>query len=718
MKTNQLYYGVAYYDEYLPYDRIETDMKMMKEAGINVIRIAESTWSTMEPHEGVFDFTHLNRMLDASEKYGISVIVGTPTYAVPTWLVKIHPDVLAFSHNGQELYGHRQNMDITNPHYLKYSERIIRKMMEEIKDRKHIIGFQLDNETKHYDTCGKNVQARFVSYLQTKYPDINDFNHEFGLDYWSNRINSWEDFPDVRGTINGSLGAEFEKFQRSLVTDFFAWQADIVNEYRRPDQFITHNFDFSWEGISVGLQPAVEQFDAAKCMDVAGCDIYHRSAQDLTGAEFAACGALARAIKQDNYLILETEAQGCFGWLPYPGQLRLQAFSHVSNGANSVMYWHWHSIHNSFETYWKGLLSHDLQPNRLYREAMQIGSEFAKYGNKLKNLKKQNKVAFLMSNRSLTGMDWFPIDEELSYNKIFRWLYDTFYRMNVEADILYDYQDNLEFSNYDLIVLPALYSTERTVLEKLDEYTKNGGHLLVTFKSCFSNENLKVFAEAQPAVLTKALGCTYDEFTKPVGVGLKSNIVKFESIANCGEDACSGDGSGLHSGNVSDDCSKLHSGSASGDGKLYQTGVSNNTPPTVSHFMELIRIPSDSDAEVLATYNHKHWGDYAACTYHNYHEGSAAYIGCYMDTDALEILLAEILDRFGITHSEYTFPIIVKQGINDDGEKVNYFFNYSDDDITVDYLYGNGSNLFDGTCVTNGDAITVHAWDFVVVIER
>ena len=29
------------------------------------------------------------------------------------------------------------------------------------------------------------------------------------------------------------------------------------------------------------------------------------------------------------------------------GQLRQQAYSHLASGANSVMYWHWHSIHNT-----------------------------------------------------------------------------------------------------------------------------------------------------------------------------------------------------------------------------------------------------------------------------------------------------------------------------------------------------------------------------------
>ncbi len=82
MKADKLLFGAAYYDEYLPCDRIETDMEMMEKAHINVIRIAESTWSTWEPQDNVFDFSHLHRMLKASEKHGIQVIVGTPTYAV------------------------------------------------------------------------------------------------------------------------------------------------------------------------------------------------------------------------------------------------------------------------------------------------------------------------------------------------------------------------------------------------------------------------------------------------------------------------------------------------------------------------------------------------------------------------------------------------------------------------------------------------------------
>ncbi|MBO4938017.1 MAG: beta-galactosidase, partial [Oscillospiraceae bacterium] len=98
MKTKKLYFGAAYYDEYMPVSRVDEDMRLMKEAGMNVIRIAESTWSTWEPREGEFDFRCLHRMLQGAKKYGIDVIVGTPTYAIPPWLAKKYPDILADTH--------------------------------------------------------------------------------------------------------------------------------------------------------------------------------------------------------------------------------------------------------------------------------------------------------------------------------------------------------------------------------------------------------------------------------------------------------------------------------------------------------------------------------------------------------------------------------------------------------------------------------------------
>lgn len=669
----EILFGAAYYDEYMPCERLNDDIQMMKRAGINTVRIAESTWSTCEPQEGKFDFSHVNRVVDVMEEAGIHIIIGTPAYAVPAWMVKSYPDVLAMTVNGRGIYGPRQIMDITHPVYLYYAERVIRRLMEHTAGRKSVIGFQLDNETKHYGTAGKNVQKRFVKYLREKFHDnLDDLNTAFGLDYWSNRINAWEDFPDVRGTINGSLGAEFEKFQRMLVDDFLRWQADIVGEYCREDKFITHNFDFEWRGYSYGVQPDVNHYHTAKCLTIAGADIYHPSQDGLTGIEIAFGGDITRSLKRDNYLILETEAQGFPGWLPYKGQLRLQAYSHLASGANSVMYWHWHSLHNACETYWKGLLSHDFQENETYREACVIGRELKEKGSHLVNLKKKNQTAVLVSNEALTALKWFGIDAvaadngKVTYNDIVRWVYDVLYKMNVECDFLFP--ESEDFGQYKMIVVPALYSAPDELLEKLNQYVENGGTLVTTFKTAFADENVKVSHEIQPRIIKKSLGICYHQFTFPKDVKLSGEIVK---------------------------------------------ELKDNENNKAKTFMELV-LPET--AETLLTYEHYNWNGYAAVTRNRFGTGTAYYIGCMMDDRLLEKILLKALDDAGIDNAERVyFPLIVRKGTNDFGKNVWYYLNYSNQERKLKNMYGDGIELLKGTLVKQGESIRIPPWDVKVV---
>lgn len=668
----ELLFGAAYYDEYMPCERLEKDVAMMKKAGINVVRIAESTWSTCEPQDGVFDFSHVERVMDAMERAGIHVIIGTPTYAVPAWMIKAYPDILATTIKGRGIYGARQIMDITHPAYRFYGERVIRELLKRTAHRKCVIGFQLDNETKYYGTAGKNVQERFVKYLRKKFRDDPDaMNREFGLDYWSNRINSWEDFPDVRGTINGSLGAEFEKFQRTLVEEFLSWQADIVNEYRREDQFVTHNLDFEWRGYSYGVQPDVNHYQVAKTLSIAGADIYHPTQDELTGAEIAFGGDMTRSLKQDNYLVLETQAQGYPGWTPYKGQLRLQAYSHIASGANSVMYWHWHSIHNSFETYWKGLLSHDFQENDTYREACVIGREFLEIGSHLVNLKKKNDVAVLVSNEALTALKWFGIEATaagnngIGYNDVVRWIYDTLYQMNVECDFLWPESENL--NRYKMIVVPALYAAPDALLEKLNRYVYAGGTLIATFKTAFANENVKVSHEVQPHILRDCLGVKYHQFTFPKKVGLSGDMI--------GE----------------------------GKGKEART------------FMELL-IPEG--AEVLASYDHDNWKEYAAVTKNRYGRGTAVYIGCMTDSEVLERILRSVLEETMTETAKESFPVIVRKGMNDFGKTVRFYLNYSAKRRIQQYRFLDGVELLSGAEIQNGDMICLEPWGVTIIEER
>jgi len=670
LKINKLLYGVAYYDEYMPYDRLEKDVKMMKEAGINVVRIAESTWSTVEPQDGVFDFTHIDRVLDAMHRGGIKVIVGTPTYAVPTWLVKKYPAVLATTPAGQNRYGMRQNMDITNTDFRFHAERVIRKIMEHVKDHPAIIGYQVDNETKHYNTSGDNVQKLFVQYMKDKYQSLDVINKAYGLDYWSNRINNWNDFPSMVGTVNASLYSEYAKFHRKLVTDYLAWQAAIVKEYKKPGQFVTQNFDLEWRGYSYGIQPDVDHFAAAKAMDIAGVDIYHPSQDQLTGIEISLGGDLARSMKSgQNYLVIETEAQGFPQWVPYPNQLRLQAFSHVASGANMVAYWHWHSIHNSVETYWKGLLSQDFEPNPTYDEAKTIGKDFERLSQAVVNLKKTNDVAILFSNEAQTPFQWFGygFGAPGNYNDVLRPFYDALYKMNIGIDFVDPSSTN--FEKYKVLVVPVLYAAPDALLQRLNQFVKNGGHIVYTFKSGFSDENVKVRTTPQPGIIGEACGIQYSQFTIPQHVSLKDDP--------------------------------------------FGVGKANE----VTTWMELI---TPTTAKVLAYYDHPVWGKYAAITRNTFGKGVATYIGCKTSNEITTKILERVVKDAGLwkDDQQIAFPLITKYGVNQKGKMVHYYFNYSPVPNTIRFPHNTGTELLSNKPVNKGESMAMEPWGVKIVEEQ
>lgn len=667
-KLDRLRYGVAYYDEYMPTDRLKQDIELMLAAGINTVRIAESTWSTLEPQSGVFDFTSIDRVLAAMHAAGIDVIVGTPTYAVPTWLVRAHPEVLAITPNGPRQYGARQNMDITCPAYRFHAERVIRALLSHVCDHPAVIGYQADNETKHYNTCGPNVQAQFVTYMQGKFASLDELNHRYGLDYWSNRINRWEDFPSVNGTINGSLKAEFQAFQRQLVTEFLTWQVSLINEYKRPGQFVTQNFDLEWRGYSYGIQPDLDHFAAAVPFDIAGVDIYHPSQSHLTGTEIAFGGDLARSLKRNNYLLLETQAQGFPQWLPYPGQLRLQAFSHVAAGASMVAYWHFHSIHNSFETYWKGLLSQDLLPNPTYREAQTIGREFARIGDRLLNLTIHNEVAILVSNRAYAALEAFKMFQGISYNDEVRRYYDALYRQNIGCDLIHPESPELE--SYKMLIVPALYAAPDSLLERLNHFVKNGGHVIYGLRSGFADADVKVRAELQPGRIRDVCGVSYSQFTMAEGVALA----------------------------------------------LAETAGLNPADCQLAGFMELLQ---PEGAAVWARYDHPVWGEYAAITRRTFDRGSATYVGCQPGPAVCEQLVREVADDAGLLGPAQTlrFPVITKSGRNVNGETVRFYFNYSAVPVLVIHPFTAARSLLDGSEYRTNGTLELQPWGIEIVVS-
>jgi beta-galactosidase len=657
-------FGASYYWEYMPYERLEKDFDMMEKAGISFIRVGESSWGILEPSDGRFDFDWLARVLDRAQKAGIKVILGTPTYSIPAWLFKQHPEIQV-KQLGQPryTYGLRQMSDLTHPVYRRYAERVIRRLVARFKDHPAVIGYQLDNETHPSGTADVRVQAAFRERLKNLFKTPEALNRAWGLNYWGQRINSFDELPPREGALNPGYKLEWERFEQAIATEFLGWQAAIVRELKRPDQFITHDF-------CGGLPTDVRQIDIARALDIPAVNVYFGVQDGMTGEDIAFSGDVNRSLKGSNYLVTETTAQTT-GWSsagqfpPYDGQLRLAAYANILGGANLVAYWHWHSLHYGQETYWKGVLGHDLEPGRAYAEVTRIAQELKKSGPVLVNLRKRNRVAILYSLDSLHALDVMPFDGKVNYMTLLSQLYRTLYRLNIETDFVYP--EKADLSGYDLVIVPALYIADDGLLRKIADYVENGGRVLMTFKSGFCDENSSVRWAMAPGPLRQACGFSYQEFTN-LGQPLRLK------------------------------------------GDPFKAGEGNS----VSVWAEYLK---PETCRPLAYYDHPVFGAYPAITRNSFGKGSLTYEGTVVSDSLQKRIVADCLGEAGISLEDSGLPagIKAKHGILDDGAAVHAYFNFSASRREFVYGHEDGRDILTDAPVRRNGLIGLGPWDCVIV---
>ena len=666
-KMETVLYGAAYYTEYMPYDRLDQDVQLMQQAGITVVRMGESSWGLWEPQDGRFEYAWMDRVIDRMQKVGIKVILGTPTYSVPAWMYKEHPEIFITRFDGQTItFGYRQNTDLVNPVYRSYCERVIRKLLEHYKDNPTVIGWQIDNETSSGDAANPDVQAGFVKHLQNKFQTVDELNKVWGLNYWGQRLNDWTEIPPEAGIINPGWKLEWERYQQWMTTDFLAWQSRIVNEYKRPDQFITHD-------LAGPPRAEVNEHDIARAMDIMAVNPYHGTQDQFDGLDSSHAGDYTRSLKQTNYLVTETNAQ-TIGWdskeqyPPYDGQLRLDVYTHLSSGANMVEYWHWHSIHYGQETYWKGVLSHDLEPNRAYAEVSRIAHELQRIGPEIVDLKRSSKVAILYSSDSDYGIGFMKFSDKVNYRTIMQQLYETLYRQNIAVDFVFPESTNL--SDYKVIVVPPLYVASDDVLNRLVDYVHGGGHLVMTFKSGFTNEYDTVRWGMAPGPLRKAAGFRYQEF---------SSLAKLLSLKD----------------------------------DPFKAGPDNK----VSTWAEMLILEG---AQPLAYYDHPFFGKYPAITQNHFGSGTLTYEGTALSDTLQTKVLLSVLRTAGITGPDQDLPanLRVKHGTNRNGKIIHYYLNYSSDPQTFKYPYKVCEDLLTKTTVAPFQTVTLKPWDLVILEEK
>ncbi|HEV2486326.1 MAG TPA: beta-galactosidase [Terracidiphilus sp.] len=674
-------YGAAYYNEYMPGDqvaRLDKDVALMKSAGLNVVRMGESTWSLWEPEDGQFDYAWMDRIVDAMGKAGIKVILGTPTYSIPAWMAHQHPEILARYADGREnSYGPRQNMDTDSSAYRFYAERLIRHIVAHYKDNPTVIGWQLDNETSSYGAANPDVFIGFQHYLEKKFVTPEALSNAWFMNYWGENLHTWEDLPIPDRAQSTGYKLEWTRWSQMRVTDFLRWQAELVRECVGSSQFVTTDYGSM-------MRHDVNEEAIASFLDIPADNIYHGTQDHYDGSFQSLQGDFTRSLKHGNFLITETNAQttgwsSAFQFPPYDGQMREDVYTHLSNGANMVEYWHWASIAANQETYWKGVLSHDLEPNRAYAEVAHTAHELEKIGPHLVGLQIHNEVAILWSRDSANAIGFMPFTSNASlpwapgqatadYDTLVKQLHKSLYDLNVGSDFVFP--TTSDFSAYKLLIVPALYISDDALLQRISDYVKNGGHVVMTFKSGFANENSAVRWVRAPGPLREAAGFSYQEF---------SNLEKPLALK----------------------------------GDPFHVGTENQ----VSYWAEFLM---PEHAKVLASYDHSFFGKWAAITENDFGAGTLLYEGTYLSNALQTAVLKGELERIGLSgpDQQLSAAVHVQHGVNRLGKRLHYYFNYSGAEVKVSYAYGAGTSLLEGKAVAKAAEFTLAPWDLAIIEEH
>ena len=505
-------FGVDYYPEQWPEQSWERDAQLMSEAGFNVVRLAEFAWAKMEPQEGVFDFSWLERAIGIFHTLDISVVLGTPTASPPPWLAQKNSDVLRVREDGVRVeYGARRINCPSHTLYRERSRNITRAMAEHFAKNLAVIGWQTDNEFG--DRCYCDIcRKEFQTWLQQRYVTLDELNSRWGTVFWSQTYSDWCQICLPLSTSgsppNPSLALDFRRFVSDSYVSFQQEQIDILRSIC-PEHFITHNLmGFGYNGL--------DYFDVAKPLDFVSWDNYplgfwHQL--EITPASPALSHDTMRGLKNKNFWVIEQQA-GPSGWqtlssTPRPGILRLWAYQSIAHGADGVVFFRWRTARFGAEQYWHGLLEHDGRTGRRYNEIKQMGAELKRVGDQVFGAETKSSVAILQSYDSRFAFQVQGNSTEFNYEKHLSQIYGALWAHNISVDVI---SPTAALSEYDLVIAPALHILTEDVAADLREYVRGGGTLVVTPRTGVKDIDNVVVNQPLPGLISDVLGIVVEEY--------------------------------------------------------------------------------------------------------------------------------------------------------------------------------------------------------------
>ena len=632
--------GVDYYPEQWDISIMEEDLANIKELGSNVIRIGEFAWHLMEKEEGKYDFSFFDTVIKKANEYGLKVIFGTPTATIPAWLVKKYPEILSEFENGEKrTFGGRHIYCFNSEVFYKYSEKIIRELANHYKDEKNIVAWQIDNEFGHEGSdecyCPKCHRA-FQEFLRNKFNNsIDELNKTYGTTFWSQEYNSFEEIPVPKKTItthNPALRLDWERFRSKSIVDYSNFQVELLKSII-PDCVVIHDFPGG------GLDKHVDYSKVAQKLNVVAFNnypVWGGQKEPIPPHEIAFGLDYIRGLKRENFWITEAimGAQGhdITGFLPRPNQAKMWSCQGMARGCSSLIYFRYRGATKGAEQFCYGILDADNKKRRKFYEVKDFFHNIIKYEDILEQPIK-SKVAMVYDYDSLAS---FRIQKQsilLDCHQEMKKFYKPFYDSNIMVDII---SEDKDFSEYKILILPVMIIWKRELTEKVKEFAKNGGIVVMTYRTAVKDiDNNLTLGEMLPVGYNDFVGAYVEE---------TESLQEYNSLDL--------EGKGFFNG-------------IKGKGGIFRDMLVSK------------------GAEVLFRYNDKFYDTFSAVTKNSYGKGKVYYIGCSPEEAILKLIVDDILNSAELqkTLSPDNVEIVVREN----GDKqIKIYINHNDYEVKVE----------------------------------
>ena len=528
--------GVAYYPEQWPEERWPVDAQMMAEAGIGIVRMAEFSWSKLEPRRGELDFGWLDRALSVMAAQDLDVVLGTPTAAPPVWLIAEHPDVLPVDRDGRVFpFGHRRHYCPNNAAYRDETRRVVAALAERYGADERVIAWQIDNEFGgrcYCERCG----TVFRKWLERRYGSIDELNASWGTAFWSQSYGTWAEIgvppagelPLPEGFMRASPSpAHALDYHRFCSDSFVEYQRLQIDEIRRHSELpVTHNL----RGFGFG---EIDYQKLARDLDFLSWDNYPLLGRSEGWVDSALGCDAVRGLKDVPFWVMEQQV-GPLGWetirTPRRGQMRLHTHQMLAHGAEAISYFRWRSARFGTEQHWYGVLDHDGRPNRRLRELSELARELEGLADLLAGTVPNAQAAIVYDYDSRFALELQPTNPALGHVDAIRAHYRALRRHGVGLDLL---APTTDLSLYGLVVAPSLYVVDEVVADHLRAYVENGGLLVLGPRSGFKDRTNAVPEGALPAWLDELAGLEVSD----IASFLEGSPARLESV-----EGVSGDG--------------------------------------------------------------------------------------------------------------------------------------------------------------------------------